>query len=476
MGRNPLKVSLDVIKTGSNEIQTAYSASASRMLHLAGLTGVGSIFLGLSKIISGILASSVFTCVNGFYTLGMVLARYCALAGAVRTRQIPEQYRYYRWSGMILIGASCLYIAYSVRMYFHPGYAACHPYIAMGIAAVTFAEIGLNLRGVLVFRKNRSPLLHALKTINLAASLISLVLTQAVILSFADEGQNPSANGILGALMGACAVLLGVYMLMRMRRITDPSDCRREQICAAAEQRFRFQVKGIKKERRETDMVRILVVDDEVKLTQSVCAYLNDSGYEAKGCLSADAAYEAMYNQMYDLIISDIMMPGTDGFDFVKAVRGINKTIPILFISARDDLPAKKKGFDLGIDDYMVKPVDLSELLMRVRALLRRANIEVSRKLTVGGLVLDADGLTAFSCGEEIQVTTREFNILYKLLSYPNHTFSRSQLMDEFWGVESDTGLRAVDVYITKLRDKFSSCADFEIKTVRGLGYKAVIK
>ena len=223
-------------------------------------------------------------------------------------------------------------------------------------------------------------------------------------------------------------------------------------------------------------MIRILVVDDDARLTQSVCTYLNDSGYEAKGCLSAEAAYDAMYSNLYDLIISDIMMPGTDGFEFAKTVRGLNKTIPILFMSARDDLPAKKKGFDLGIDDYMVKPIEFSELLMRVRALLRRANIEASRKLTVGSLRLDADALSAEIDGVEIPVTTREVNIIYKLLSYPNHTFSRSQLMDEFWGVESDTGLRAVDVYITKLRDKFSVCKDFEIKTVRGLGYKAVLK
>ena len=223
-------------------------------------------------------------------------------------------------------------------------------------------------------------------------------------------------------------------------------------------------------------MIRILVVDDDPKLNQAACTYLNDSGYEAKGCLSAEAAYDAMYSQLYDLIISDIMMPGTDGFEFAETVRDLNKTIPILFMSARDDLPAKQKGFDLGIDDYMVKPIDFSELLMRVRALLRRANIEASRRLTVGGLLLDADGLTASLDGAEIPVTTREFNILYKLLSYPNRTFSRSQLMDEFWGLESDTGLRAVDVYITKLRDKFSACPDFEIKTVRGLGYKAVLK
>ena len=223
-------------------------------------------------------------------------------------------------------------------------------------------------------------------------------------------------------------------------------------------------------------MIQILVVDDDIKLTQSVCTCLNDSGYEAKGCLSAEAAYEAMYSKMYNLIVSDIMMPGTDGFEFAETVRGLNKTIPILFISARDDLPSKKKGFDLGIDDYMVKPIDFSELLMRVRELLRRDNIEESRKIVIGDTALDADVRTIIVGGDEIPVTTREFNILHKLLSYPNHTFSRSQLMDEFWGVESDTGLRAMDVYITKLRDKFSACHDFEIKTVRGLGYKAVLK
>lgn len=223
-------------------------------------------------------------------------------------------------------------------------------------------------------------------------------------------------------------------------------------------------------------MIHVLVVDDDPKLNQTVCTYLNDSGYEAKGCLSADSAYDELYGSLYDLIISDIMMPGTDGFEFAKTVRGLNKTIPILFMSARDDLSAKQKGFDLGIDDYMVKPIDLSELLMRVRALLRRANIEASRKLAVGDLILNADAMTAELDGVEIAVTTREFNILYKLLSYPNHTFSRSQLMDEFWGVESDTSLRAVDVYITKLRDKFSVCEGFSISTVRGLGYKAVLK
>ena len=222
-------------------------------------------------------------------------------------------------------------------------------------------------------------------------------------------------------------------------------------------------------------MVRILVLEDDAKLNRTVCTYLNDSGFSAKGYLSAQAAYDELYNNLYDLIVSDIMMPEVDGFEFAETVRRVNRTIPILFMSARDDLPSKQRGFQLGIDDYMVKPIELDELLLRIRALLRRAHIEMERKLTVGDLTLDADAVTATVAGQEIPVTTREFNILYKLLSYPNKTFSRAQLMDEFWGVESETSLRAVDVYITKLRDKFSGCSGFTIKTVRGLGYKAVL-
>ena len=222
-------------------------------------------------------------------------------------------------------------------------------------------------------------------------------------------------------------------------------------------------------------MVHILVVDDDKNLNQTVCTYLNDCGFQTTGVLSANDAYNEMYNNLYDLIISDIMMPEVDGFEFAEAVRRVNRHIPILFMSAKDDLPSKKKGFRLGIDDYMVKPVELAELEMRVRALLRRANIEMDRKLVAGNLELDADGMSAMVDGKEIPVTTREFNILYKLLSYPNKTFTRAQLMDEFWGINSDTSLRAVDVYVTKLRDKFSGCDGFEIRTVRGLGYKAVL-
>ena len=223
-------------------------------------------------------------------------------------------------------------------------------------------------------------------------------------------------------------------------------------------------------------MIHILVVDDDEKLNKTVCMYLNDCGFETMGVLNAQQAYDALYGNLFDLIISDIMMPQVDGFEFAHTVREVNHRIPILFMSAKDDLPSKQKGFRLGIDDYMVKPVELAELEMRVRVLLRRANIEAERKLTVGNLVMDADAMSAEIDGEEIPTTTREFNILYKLLSYPKKTFTRAQLMDEFLDMDSDTSLRAVDVYITKLRDKFAVCDGFEIKTVRGVGYKAVLK
>ena len=203
---------------------------------------------------------------------------------------------------------------------------------------------------------------------------------------------------------------------------------------------------------------------------------MNASGYQATGCLDANDAYDAMYGAMFDLIVSDIMMPGIDGFEFAKTVRSLNENIPILFMTARDDFASKQRGYRIGVDDYMVKPIDLDELFLRIGALLRRAKIASSRKLEVGSFSMDADEHIAMLGDEEISLTNREFNILYKLLSYPKKTFTRQQLMDEFWDADTETAPRAVDVYMTKLRSKLGSCDDFEIKTVHGLGYKAVIK
>ena len=223
-------------------------------------------------------------------------------------------------------------------------------------------------------------------------------------------------------------------------------------------------------------MFQILVVEDDSDLNRTVCSFLNQSGYVATGCLRASDAYNALYQSMFDLIVSDIMMPEIDGFEFARTVRSLDENNPILFMTARDDFASKQRGYRAGIDDYMVKPIDLDELCLRIGALLRRAKIASSHHLEVGNFVMDVDEHTAYLGEEEISLTTREFNLLYKLLSYPRKTFTRTQLMDEFWDADTASGPRTVDVYMTKLRSKLARCDAFEIVTVHGLGYKAVIK
>lgn len=222
-------------------------------------------------------------------------------------------------------------------------------------------------------------------------------------------------------------------------------------------------------------MLKILIVEDDKELNSTVCSFLNQCGYEAIGCLNPNEAYDMMYDDVFDLIISDIMMPGIDGFEFAKNIRNTNEEIPILFMTARDDLSAKQRGYRVGIDDYMVKPIDLDELVLRIGALLRRAKINSNHQINIGDFTMDADEHTAYLNDEEISLTTREFNILYKLLSYPKKTFTRSQLMNEFWDIDILSSSRTVDVYMTKLRAKLANCSDFEIVTVHGLGYKAVL-
>lgn len=223
-------------------------------------------------------------------------------------------------------------------------------------------------------------------------------------------------------------------------------------------------------------MIKILVVEDDIKLNKLVRKALEEEGYDAYMALNADSALQMFKEDHYDLIISDIMMPVKDGFALAEEVRELNANVPILFMTAMDDFEAKKRGYELGIDDYMVKPIDTQELLLRVGALLRRSQIVSERKLVVSNTVLAYDSLTATTPEGEIELPQKEFYILYKLLSYPGKIFTRSQLMEEFWGADSDSAERTVDVHITRIRDKFKNNEDFEIVTIRGLGYKAVKK
>ena len=204
-------------------------------------------------------------------------------------------------------------------------------------------------------------------------------------------------------------------------------------------------------------MFKILLVDDDRDFSKAVIAYLGRSGYEMDYASTADEAYDKIYAQVYDLILSDIMMPGTDGFQFASHIRAINRNIPLLFISALDDISSKHKGFQLGIDDYMVKPIELDELLMRIKAILRRSGIAQSKRLVIGDTVLDREERSAYVSGVEISLTQREFDIVFKLLSYPKKIFSRQALMDEFWDSETTSSTRTGDVCVTKLRDKLSS-------------------
>lgn len=223
-------------------------------------------------------------------------------------------------------------------------------------------------------------------------------------------------------------------------------------------------------------MIKILVVEDDKPMNALVCSYLTDNGYGYRACYNGKEALAAMENESFSLIISDVMMPEMDGFAFAAKVRESDKQIPILFMTALDDKPSKQLGYKIGIDDYVVKPFDCDLLMLRVAALLRRANIERSRELVAGNLRMNKDEHTAYVGGEELPLTVREFDLLFKLLSFPKKTFTRSQLMEEFWDYDSSTTSRTVDVYIVKLREKTASCDGFEIVTVHGLGYKAVLK
>lgn len=223
-------------------------------------------------------------------------------------------------------------------------------------------------------------------------------------------------------------------------------------------------------------MVKLIVVEDDENLNFSVCRYLTGCGYEVSGALNGAAALRLMESKKYDLIISDVMMPLMDGFEFAETVRAVDKLTPILFITAKDDLASKERGFKAGVDDYLVKPFDLAELKLRIEALLRRAKIAKTQKIEIGQFTINEEEHSALYRGEEIPLTVKEFAVLFKLLSFPKKTFSRAALMEEFWGYDSTSTSRAVDVCIAELRKKVSGIEEFEIVTVHGLGYKAVLK
>ena len=223
-------------------------------------------------------------------------------------------------------------------------------------------------------------------------------------------------------------------------------------------------------------MVKILVVEDDKAINGLVSKYLRDSGYEVKSCYDGIDALDALEESAYSMIISDIMMPRMDGFELAESIRLTDKNTPILFMTAKDDKMSKLYGYRLGIDDYVTKPFDIDILMVKVAALLRRARIENEKRITVGNFSINSEERTAEIDGEEISLTVREFDLLFKLLSYPKKTFTRSALMEEFWDYDSSATSRTVDVYMAKLREKTAKCDGFEIVTVHGLGYKAVLK
>ncbi len=223
-------------------------------------------------------------------------------------------------------------------------------------------------------------------------------------------------------------------------------------------------------------MVKILVVEDDIDLNRFVSASLRNAGYDVISAFNGLEALEKIENSNFDLLLTDIMMPKMNGFELAESVRSSDKTTPIIFMTAKGDKPSKMLGYNIGIDEYVTKPFDMDVMLMTVKAILRRAGIEAEKKISAGNFTMDSEERTATVNGEEISLTVREFDILFKLLSYPKKTFTRSALMNEFWDFDSSATSRTVDVYMAKLREKTALCDGFEILTVHGLGYKAVLK
>ena len=223
-------------------------------------------------------------------------------------------------------------------------------------------------------------------------------------------------------------------------------------------------------------MFRILVVEDDKNARRLMSAVLTRYGYEPVCAADGVEALEILDHKHIDLVILDVMMPRMDGYEFTNTLRMAGNTLPILMVTARETQDDKKRGFIIGADDYMVKPVDEEEMILRIAALLRRSQIAGEKKLTVGGTTLFYDALSVETGAGFLELPQKEFLLLFKLLSYPNKIYTRRQLMDEIWDMDSESDERTVDVHVSRLRDRFRDNPDFDILTVRGLGYKAVIK
>lgn len=221
-------------------------------------------------------------------------------------------------------------------------------------------------------------------------------------------------------------------------------------------------------------MLNILLVDDDKNIRKLYKAVLESDGYNVLTAQNGEEALDIMDRECVDLVVLDIMMPKMDGYEFTRTLREVNNNLPILMVSAKQMPEDKKHGFLVGTDDYITKPVDEEEMLLRVRALPRRAKIATEHKIVIGDVTLDYDSYSVTKNGETQELPQKEFLLLYKLLSYPGKIFTRIQLMDEIWGCESDTGWETVTVHIGRLRKRFEGWQEFEIKSVRGLGYKAV--
>lgn len=222
-------------------------------------------------------------------------------------------------------------------------------------------------------------------------------------------------------------------------------------------------------------MNRILIVEDDENLSLLYQSALKNERFEVFRAMNGVEALAILDKQFIDLIISDIMMPDMDGYELAESLREADYDLPILFITAKDSFEDKKRGFTIGVDDYMVKPIDVNEMLLRVDALLRRAQIVHTKELVVGNTRLDQETYQIKTTEQTETLPQKEFLLLYKLLAYPNKIFTRQQLMDEIWGLDSDTDERTIDVHIKRLRSRLENNSDFSIETIRGLGYKAVI-